>query len=187
MLYLGGKGDAAIRYWEITNEEPFVHALSEFRDIESTKGGCFLPKALCDTTKCEVAICYRVMKDWISPVSFQVPRKSEMFQGDIFPDTYAGRPSSTADEYAAGTNKAPLKRSMKPGAAQDAKAAATNFMKADAKAQPAAAPAAQNAPAPSADTAQLQKDLDIAHARIKELEAENAKLKAAAAASSAPS
>jgi len=189
MMYLAGKGDAAIKYWEVTNEEPIVHFLSEFRDTESTKGACFLPKSLCDTTKCEVAICYRVMKDWISPVSFQVPRKSEMFQGDIFPDTYAGRPSSTADEYAAGTNRNPLKRSMKPGAAADAKAAAPVFSKADNKSQaaPASAAPAQNVPAPAAaaatttdNSAQLQKDLDNALARIKELEAENAKLKAAA-------
>jgi len=184
MMYLAGKGDAAIKYWEIVNEDPYVHFLSEFRDPDSTKGACFLPKTLCDTTKCEIAVCYRVMKDWISPVSFQVPRKSEMFQPDIFPDTYAGRPVSTADEYAAGTNRPPLKRSMKPGAAApDAKVAASTF-KDNKNAPPAAASAAAAAPAASASaspsSSQLQKELDAALARIKELESENAKLKAAA-------
>lgn len=180
MLYLAGKGDAAVRYWEITNEEPYVHFLSEFRDNESTKGACFLPKTLCDTTKCEVAICYRVMKDFVSPISFQVPRKSEMFQADIFPDTYAYRPVMTADEWAGGANKAPLKKSMKPGAAGPAGgiAADTKFSEAKSPAGGAAAAGAGAAAAAGGNSAAaLQAQLDAANARIKELEAEVAKLK----------
>jgi coronin-1B/1C/6 len=194
MLYLAGKGDAAIKYWEITNEDPFVHFLSEYRDVESTKGACFVPKALCDVKSCEVAVCLRVMKDWISPVSFKVPRKSEMFQGDIFPDTYAGRPVMTADEWAAGTNKSPLKKSMRPGAAApDSKiAAATSFSAPskevpNAKSAPDSKVASPNQPAPGGKSAaELQKELDVALARIKELEAQVAKLQSAQAPTTAP-
>jgi len=182
MLYLAGKGDAAVKYWEIVNEEPYVHFLSEYRDTESTKGACFLPKTVCDTTKCEVSICYRIMKDYVSPVSFQVPRKSEMFQADIFPDTYAGKAVITADEYAAGTNKAPLKKSMKPGAAGPSGGIATDtkFAASDSKSAAAPASSAGSAAAPAAGgqtVAQLQAALDAANAKIKELEAEIAKLK----------
>lgn len=177
MLYLAGKGDAAVKYWEIVNEEPYVHFLSEFRDNESTKGACFLPKTMCDTTKCEVAICYRVMKDHVSPISFCVPRKSEMFQADIFPDTYAYKPVMTADEYASGANKAPLKKSMKPGAAGPTGGVSTDS-KFSSDNKSAAAPAASAAaPAGGQSVAQLQAALDAANARIKELEAEVAKLK----------
>jgi len=187
MLYLIGKGDAAIKYFEIVNEEPFVHFLSEYRDNESVKGACFLPKTSVDVKVCEVSICYRVMKDWVSPVSFKVPRKSEMFQADLFPDTNAGRPVMTADEWFAGTNKSPLKKSMKPGAAGPAGgvAADTKFQAADSKsaagaaAAPAAAAAAAAGAAAAGGNAQaaLQAQLDAANARIKELEAEVAKLK----------
>jgi len=183
MLYLAGKGDAAVKYWEIVNEEPYVHYLSEFRDTESTKGACFLPKTLCDTTKCEVAICYRVMKDFVSPISFQVPRKSEMFQSDIFPDTYAGRPVMTADEWAAGTNKAPLKKSMKPGTAGPTGGIAADS-KFDIKSAAGSAGSAGSAAAPAAGgaaggptVAQLQAALDAANVKIAALEAELSKLK----------
>jgi len=180
MLYLAGKGDAAIKYWEIVNEEPYVHFLSEFRDNESTKGACFLPKTLCDTTKCEVSICYRVMKDYISPISFQVPRKSEMFQADIFPDTNAMRPVLTADEYFAGQNKAPLKKSMKPGAAGPSGGVSSDSKFQAAEAKSAAASAGSGAAAASASAAgggSVQQQLTAALARIKELEAEVAQLK----------
>jgi len=181
MLYLAGKGDAAVKYWEIVNEEPYAHFLSEYRDTESTKGACFLPKTLCDTSKCEVAICYRVMKDYVSPISFQVPRKSEMFQSDIFPDTYAGRPVMTADEYATGTNKPPLKRSMKPGSsAPDAKVAATANFSSNATSTASATTTASDSAAPNSAPSErnLQKELDEANATIAELRAEIAKLKA---------
>jgi len=116
MLYLPGKGDATVRYYEVSDKdenEQFCFPLSEFRDNEAAKGGCFLPKSSCDTKICEVAIFYRLLKDMVSPVSFTVPRKSEVFQSDIFPDTYAG-PSHTAKEYSSIHEfKAPAKRSMK--------------------------------------------------------------------------
>jgi len=44
VLYLAGKGDAAVKYWEAVAEEPYLHFLSEYRENESTKGCCFLPK-----------------------------------------------------------------------------------------------------------------------------------------------
>jgi len=118
MVYLPGKGDATVRYYEVTEKdenESFCFPLSEFRDNESAKGGCFLPKSACDTKICEVAIFYRLLKDWVSPVSFTVPRKSEMFQSDIFPDTYAGPSYHSAGEYMGlkGDWKHPSKRSMK--------------------------------------------------------------------------
>jgi coronin-1B/1C/6 len=170
MLYLAGKGDAAIRYWEIVNEDPYVHYLSEFRDNESTKGACFLPKTMMDTTKCEVAVCYRVMKDHIAPISFQVPRKSEMFQGDIFPETNAFRPVMTAEEWAGGANKQPLKKSMKPGSAAPAGGVSsdTKFEAAAPKATTSAAGGGAASPFSGSVESQLQQAL----ARIVELEAQ---------------
>jgi len=176
MLMLAGKGDASIRYFEFVNEDPFLHFLADFRDNESQKGACFLPKVACDTKVCEVGVCLRVMKDLIQPVSFQVPRKSELFQADLFPDTYAGRPVMTADEWVSGQNKPPLKRGMKPGSVLPESKIAVAF--AGAAAPAAGAGAAAGAGNKSA--AELAKELDGALARIKELEAENAALRQAA-------
>jgi len=125
ILYLSGKGDASIRYFELVKEKPYLHALSEFRDNNSQQGVTWLPKRACDTTKCEIAHCLRLMKDSIVPISFQVPRKSDLFQKDIFPDAYAGVPAMEAKEYLSGENRAPKLRSMKPGTVSETVVAKT--------------------------------------------------------------
>jgi len=159
ILYVAGKGDGNIRYFEVVDSDPYVHYLSEFRDNQSQKGVAWVPKRACDTTKCEIAMCLRLMKDKMIPISFQVPRKSaDTFQKDLYPDAYAGVAALTADEYAAGENKPAPRRSMKPGTAV---AAAT----------PAASLKVQKSPA------ELQRELDAANAKIAQLEAELAKLK----------
>jgi len=117
ILYLAGKGDASIRYFELVTDKPYLHFLSEFRDTQSQQGVAWIPKRALDTTKCEIAQCLRLMKEAIVPISFQVPRKSDLFQKDLFPDAYAGVPSLEAKEWLSGENKAPKTRSMKPGEA----------------------------------------------------------------------
>ncbi|EMH74982.1 coronin, putative [Entamoeba histolytica HM-1:IMSS-B] len=49
----------------------------------------------------------KVTRDGVVPVSFCVPRKSEIFQDDIFPNTYAGIPVETANEWKEGTSNEP--------------------------------------------------------------------------------
>lgn len=96
-----------------------------------------------------------------------MPRKSaDTFQKDLYPDTYAGIPALTADQWAAGQNATPAKKSMKPGAAGAASAASSSSS--------AAAPALKVSKSP----ADLQRELDAANAKIAALEAELAKLKA---------
>jgi len=161
MLYVGSKGGSNIAYYEITDAEPYVHMLSEFRDNQSQKGLCFLPKRGVDAGVCEVAVALRLMKDSVVPISFRVPRKSDLFQKDLFPDCYAGVPSAEAKEYFDGTNAAPKKMSLNPkerGSAPSGQASKVEFK------------AAKSA-------GELQKELDTANARIKELEAEVARLK----------
>lgn len=118
VLFLVGKGDASVRYFELENAAPYLHFLSEFRDSKSQKGGGFKPKRCNNVAKCEIAHFLRLMPDMVMPVSFQVPRKSDLFQADIFPDAYAGVPSMESKEYfAGGTPAVPQRQSMKPGAA----------------------------------------------------------------------
>ena len=164
MLYLAGKGDPTIRYFEIVKEAPYAHFLSQFSSNESQKGVGFLPKRFVEVETCEVALCYRLLNESVVPVSFQVPRKSDLFQADIFPDTYAGRPALTAAEWAGGENQEPPTVSMKNAAERFGASAAAgnkgvNFAKA------------------AKSPAELQKELDAANAKIKALEEELAKLK----------
>lgn len=118
VLFLYGKGDASVRYFELVKEAPYLHFLSEFRDSKSQKGGGFIPKRNCNVSKCEIAKFMRLMPDMVQPVSFQVPRKSDLFQADIFPDAYAGVSSMDSKAYlAGGTPPTPERQSMEPGAA----------------------------------------------------------------------
>jgi coronin-1B/1C/6 len=117
IFWLAGKGDSTIKYFEVVKEKPCLHLLSQFQDSNSTVGGCFLPKRYCDVTKCEIAVFLRVLKESICPVSFQVPRKSDLFQKDLYPDAYAGIPALEAKEWLEGKNADPKLQSMKPGAA----------------------------------------------------------------------
>ena len=41
-------------------------------------------------------------------IPFVVPRKSELFQEDLYPDTLADVPAVTGEEWFAGTNADPI-------------------------------------------------------------------------------
>ncbi|KAK7242098.1 coronin, actin binding protein [Aureococcus anophagefferens] len=69
VLYLCGKGDGNIRYYEMSKDKPFAR------------------------------------------------RFRRAFQDDIFPDTFSGHPSCTADEWLSGVTKTPLMMSLNPDSA----------------------------------------------------------------------
>lgn len=116
MLYLGGKGDGNIRYYEVAPQDNEVcYYLSEFKSGDPQKGLASCPKRMLDVPGCEVARILKVTsKNMVIPVSFKVPRKSDLFQDDIFPDTYAGEPAQTADEWFGGADAEPKLASMEP-------------------------------------------------------------------------
>lgn len=115
VLYLAGKGDGNIRYFEVVDEAPYVHFLSEFKSSTPQRGMCLLPKRAVSVADCEIDRLFKVSVSKIEPISFQVPRKSEIFQDDIFPDCFSGEPSLTADEWLSGKNGKQKTRSMAPG------------------------------------------------------------------------
>ena len=121
VLYLCGKGDGNIRYYEMSKDKPFAFALSEYRSTQAAKGSCFLPKRGLNVMACETARCLKLTSQngngIVEPLSFIVPRKSDAFQDDIFPDTFSGHPSCTADEWLAGVTKTPLMMSLNPDSA----------------------------------------------------------------------
>lgn len=118
VLYLCGKGDGNIRYYESVNGKPFVFPLSEYRSTAAAKGACFLPKRALNVMGCETARCLKLTSQngqgVVEPLSFIVPRKSDAFQDDIFPDTFNGTPSLTADEWLAGNSAPPMLASLNP-------------------------------------------------------------------------
>jgi len=153
LLYLCGKGDGNVRYFEIVDEEPWQFHISEYRSSSSTKGMCMLPKKACDVMKCEVSRFLKLTSKAVEPLSMIIPRKSELFQDDIFPDTYAGEASMTADQLFAGDFKPVKLMSLDPEKRVDA-GEGSAFKVTQAK-----------------SAAVLQKELNAANAKIAELEA----------------
>lgn len=81
LVYLCGKGDSVIRYFEITPEPPFVHYINTFQTPDPQRGVGFMPKRGCDVTTCEVGRFYRLNNNgFCQVIPFKVPRKSELFQ-----------------------------------------------------------------------------------------------------------
>merc|ERR1711871_484126 len=114
MLYLCGKGDGNIRYYEMTKDTPHCHDISSYRSSVSSKGMAMVPKRNLDVMKCETARLLKLTTNSVEPLSFFVPRKSEAFQDDIFPDTFSGVPSHTADEWLEGSDQPPILKSLNP-------------------------------------------------------------------------
>jgi coronin-1B/1C/6 len=55
ILYLAGKGDGNIRYYELADAAPFSYPLSEHRTSVSAKGLAMLPKRACNPLKVQLA------------------------------------------------------------------------------------------------------------------------------------
>ena len=101
ILYLAGKGDGNIRYYEFQNDELFE--LSEFQSTEPQRGFAVIPKRLVNVKENEVFGCYKTVVDQrIEYVSFRVPRRAEEFQEDIYPDAASNQPALTAEEWISG-------------------------------------------------------------------------------------
>ncbi|XP_067353002.1 coronin-2A isoform X2 [Channa argus] len=117
MLYLAGKGDGNIRYYEISSEKPYIHFLTEYRSHLPQKGMGVMPKRGLDVSSCEVFRFYKLVtiKSLIEPLSMIVPRRSESYQEDIYPMTTGNKPALTAEEWLSGINKGPVLISLKPG------------------------------------------------------------------------
>ncbi|XP_071899686.1 coronin-2B isoform X2 [Anas platyrhynchos] len=107
MLYLAGKGDGNIRYYEIGSEKPYLSYLMEFRSPAPQKGLGVMPKHGLDVSACEVFRFYKLvtLKGLIEPISMIVPRRSETYQEDIYPMTPGTEPALTPDEWLSGVNR----------------------------------------------------------------------------------
>merc|ERR1719220_582158 len=75
-----------------------------------------MPKRGCDVSTCEISRFYRLNNNGFAQViPFKVPRKSELFQEDLYPDTQADIPAITAAEWWDGKNAEPVMMSMADG------------------------------------------------------------------------
>jgi coronin-1B/1C/6 len=118
LVFLAGKGDGAIRYYEYSEEKdgkPELHFCSQYASNDPTAAIGSMPKRGVDVNTCEIVKLFRVQGTKLEPLSFKVPRKSDLFQEDIFPDCRSDEPSLTADQWFAGENAKPKTKSLQGG------------------------------------------------------------------------
>lgn len=117
VIYVAGKGDTSIRYFEVNDDEPYVHYLNMYQSQNSQRGLGFMPKRGCDSSKNEIARFFKLHANKCEPVSFTVPRKAETFQKDLYPPCISSTPSLTAEEWLSGKDKPPVMMQMTPDSA----------------------------------------------------------------------
>ncbi|KAH8910133.1 DUF1900-domain-containing protein [Coniochaeta sp. PMI_546] len=107
-LYLAGKGDGNIRYFEYENDK--FEFLSEYKSGEPQRGIAFLPRRGINVHENEVMRAYKTVNDsYIEPISFTVPRRAETFQSDIYPPAVGTKPAVSALEWLNGKTGLPPK------------------------------------------------------------------------------
>jgi coronin-2 len=114
-IYLCGKGEGTIRYYEIVDEAPYIFYLNQFISGQPQKSLGWMPKRALDVSSCEIFRFYKIHASGnvVEPVSFIVPRKSTLFQADIYPDTLSTKPAMTSYEwFSLNSNVKPILMSM---------------------------------------------------------------------------
>ncbi|OKL60689.1 hypothetical protein UA08_03967 [Talaromyces atroroseus] len=110
-LYLAGKGDGNIRYFEYENDK--FEFLSEYKSGDPQRGLAFMPKRGVNIHQNEVVRIYKSVSDsYIEPISFIVPRRSEVFQDDIYPPTTGLKPAMSSADWQDGKEAIPPKISL---------------------------------------------------------------------------
>ena len=96
------------RLYEVKND--YMTYLNSQNYGEPHKGVAVMPKRGVNFMACEIMRFYRVLpnKNLIEVLNWTVPRKSEMFQKDLYPDTKANRPAIEADEWQKGVDAEPI-------------------------------------------------------------------------------
>ncbi|KAL4216781.1 hypothetical protein ACF0H5_024504 [Mactra antiquata] len=115
VIYIAGKGDGNIRYYEIVDDSQYCHYLNNYGSHSPQRGLGMMPKRGCDASKCEIMRFYKLhaAKNYVEPLSMVVPRKANIFHEDIFPSTASAIPSLSSDEWISGQNRDPILISMK--------------------------------------------------------------------------
>jgi len=108
VIFLCGKGDSAIRYFEYTPDAPYIHYLSAYSSSDPQRGIGSMPKRGLNISGCEIARFYKLLNSGLCEViSFTVPRKSVLFQDDLYPDTASDEQAITADQWIGGQDAVP--------------------------------------------------------------------------------
>jgi coronin-1B/1C/6 len=182
IIYLAGKGDGNVRYYELENDDFFE--LAEHKSSEPQRGMTFVPRRALATSENEIARAYKVTGNMIQPIAFQVPRRAESFQADIFPPAPSAVAALSASDFFAGKRSAPNLVSLEDGkaaAAAPPRQAAPTSTTTPTPSQSAPPAASLPAPAPVPAAAPVERKLPEPTRAVEPIARPASPVKAAAA------
>lgn len=115
IVYVAAKGDSVVRYYELVDEEPFFHYITTFQTNAAQRGLAPIPKRNVIVNDNEVFRFYKLhgsKTGIVEPISFTVPRKSDIFQEDLYPDAVSADPAIEAGQWFEGKNAEPNRIDM---------------------------------------------------------------------------
>lgn len=118
LLYVAGRGDGNIRYYEISPEKSAADAffyLSEYKSADPQRGLAFLPKRAVSVNDNEIARFIKVYgsQPLLEPISFKVPRRdTSQFSKDLYPEALAGEAALSCEEFFKGKTCKPKRISL---------------------------------------------------------------------------
>jgi len=171
LLFIAGKGDGNIRYYEVVPEAPYIHFISEYKSATPQRGACIMPKRCLNVSDCEVVRLLKVGTKTVEPISFQVPRKSDIFQDDLYPDCFSGEYSLTAAQWLGGKDADPKTASLQSGFVQKEKPSDIQFQKQEEKKELSEKELKEEVEKLTKRVAYLEAELVKKDAKIKELSA----------------
>lgn len=109
IVFIAGKGDGNILYYEVLETSPYLFALNQYSTGNPQRGFGVMPKRGVNTSNCEIIRFYKVhaSRCIVEPISMIVPRRYESMQKDLYPDTVSCEPAMTAGEWISGINRPP--------------------------------------------------------------------------------
>jgi coronin-1B/1C/6 len=114
VIYLCGKGDSAIRYFEYTPEPPYIHYLNTYSSGDPQRGMGWMTKRGLNVAGCEISKFFKLHNSGLCEViTMTVPRKSELFQEDLYPDTAAQEAAISAEDWFGGRDADPVLMSLR--------------------------------------------------------------------------
>lgn len=100
-----------------------------------------MPKRGLEVSKCEIARFYKLHERKCEPIVMTVPRKSDLFQDDLYPDTAGPEAALEAEEWVSGRDANPILISLReayvPSKQRDLKVNRRNVL---SDSRPASAP-----------------------------------------------
>eukprot|EP00824_Muranothrix_gubernata_P019871 TRINITY_DN40044_c0_g1_i1.p1 TRINITY_DN40044_c0_g1~~TRINITY_DN40044_c0_g1_i1.p1 ORF type:complete len:538 (-),score=110.48 TRINITY_DN40044_c0_g1_i1:3-1520(-) len=107
-IFLLGKGDPFVKFYDILDQEPFIEYLSAYKSNVCQMGCSFIPKRSVDTSKNEIMRLTKLTQHTLETISFVLPRKEAGFQAELYMGIPSAVPALKCEEWASGETKPPV-------------------------------------------------------------------------------